>query len=158
MIMLSLFTIKISKDFIYISEGNVPDQLESKMAQDVKYVIGYSSYPVLKGELVHVSRVSEQSIPTISLSGSDSEKLTQVISELKKFDYVEEQSDPSKVTKLKQGNCQSFSLILEKSLNESGVQAGVVTQRDHMYNWVMVGEKKYFVDVVDNYVKEADIR
>jgi hypothetical protein len=145
-------------DRILFLKGKSAQEFQSSMGDKAGYVLDYSGVSLFNGySVVFPSYANMDRIPTKSiLSGSDSEKLQQIVRAVSGFIYKADQPDPLLLYELG-GNCQAVSLVLLKYFESNKMESGLVLDYgiEHMFNWVMVGEVKYYVDLVNDRISAA---
>lgn len=152
--MLSLYVIRENGIRLYVNHNESPDiVLEKHLGESFGEVLSYDWLDMgpLTVYFLHDYNLSPKNLPVIN-NISESEKFSAILDYFTTTTYIEDQSDPSKLLSVG-GNCQAFSLFLRDTFKVNGLEAGLVLQPNHMYNWVVVEGVKYKVDVVDKIVE-----
>lgn len=141
---------------VVLVRGDVEQRLSSSMGESYGKVLGYSwidlpfSYKLVKLDEYEFGKLD---VPVVDLP-DQRDKFSAIIDKFSNFDYVGSQSDP-RLLFTAGGNCQAVSLYLYETFKANGFEAGLGLDlgRDHMYDWVIVNNQKYKVDLVNKVVE-----
>lgn len=149
LLILSVYVIKANK-VIVLNTKDIIDlelSLHDKLGKDYFRLYDYTYFETTSKTIVFpkVFSISKSDLP--DFGGSAREIIQKSIDYVNSFSYTRLQSNPSKMRKTGEGNCQAMSLLLDSILQKHKLKSLLVIENNHMKNKVYLDEKCYYIDL-----------
>jgi len=92
----------------------------------------------------------------VDVGQSNEEKFNAVFDFLNECSYVPGEQDPHQIFEVG-GDCQAFSIYLKKEMDRLRVLCGIIPRESHMYNWVVLHNRLWKVDLTSGEVSVLSV-